>query len=415
MRSRRKSPQPWLLRSFTLIPLLASVAQAYDANELPSTATDENDSQDSMGTDNFIQKLVDKLVDQANQQFQNADMDATTLAKPGNFAAPALSQGEEAAEDAPSHQPHAFLIEDVIEPASDGTLLEEETVLPLVLGLRGGAKKAPMAKMAAMKAAPMAKMAAMKAMKAPMAKSPAKKVAMMLGLEGGMAKKGPNGENGHDEGGSNGKNGCHEGDEGSNGQESCQESCNDAGPGRRYGKKGPNGENGHDEGCPNGKNGCHEGNEGSDDQESCQESCNDAGSGRRQGNEGNEGSPHGEDGCDETKKEEGPNGGNSNSSSSSNGVYGKEEVGVFLPLSMSLCQSTLRFAPSAYQYQSVSASISNGIQSFAYDFIIVVSNVQFSFPRMFRRWLFFAQDALSHSPAYLLLLCYWWKVNGNLR
>merc|ERR1711918_72356 len=91
--------------------------------------------------------------------------------------------------------------------------------------------------------------------------------------------------------------------------------------------KAPNGENGHDEGCPNGKNGC---------------------------NEGNEGSPHGEDGCDETKKEEGPNGGNSNSSSSSNGVYGKEEVGCFLPLSMSLCQSTLGFAPSAYQYQSVS-------------------------------------------------------------
>merc|ERR1719207_359787 len=69
------------MRSFTLIALLASVAQAYDAKELPSTATDENDSQDSMGTDNFIQKLVDKLVDQANQQFQNADMDATTLAQ----------------------------------------------------------------------------------------------------------------------------------------------------------------------------------------------------------------------------------------------------------------------------------------------------------------------------------------------
>merc|ERR1719217_2054414 len=67
----------------------------------------------------------------------------------------------------------------------------------MMLGLEGGmAKKAPMAKTSAMaksspmKAAPMAKMAAMaKARKSPMAKSSS--VGMMLGLEGGMAKKAP--------------------------------------------------------------------------------------------------------------------------------------------------------------------------------------------------------------------------------
>merc|ERR1719387_2477840 len=182
-----------------------------------------------MDLDKLVQNLVDKLGDRANTHFQNADMDATTLGKAGNLAAaPSWSHSEEATEGTPSDQPHAFLIEDVIEPTSDGTLVEEETVLPLVLGLRGGAKKAPMAKTSAMaksssmkaapmakmaamakakkaptaktsamanlksspmKAAPMAKMAAMKAMKAPMAKSSS--VGMMLGLEGGMAKKAP--------------------------------------------------------------------------------------------------------------------------------------------------------------------------------------------------------------------------------
>merc|ERR1719160_1879150 len=99
-------------------------------------------------------------------------MDATTLGKAGNLAAaPSWSHSEEATEGTPSDQPHAFLIEDVIEPTSDGTLVEEETVLPLVLGLRGGAKKAAMAT----------------ARKPPTAKSSS--VGMMLGLEGGMAKK----------------------------------------------------------------------------------------------------------------------------------------------------------------------------------------------------------------------------------
>merc|ERR1711937_655874 len=94
-----------------------------------------------------------------------------------------------ATEGTPSDQPHAFLIEDVIEPASDGTLVEEETVLPLVLGLRGGAKKAPMATMKASPMAAMKKAAMAKAKKAPMAKS--SNVGMMLGLEGGMAKRAP--------------------------------------------------------------------------------------------------------------------------------------------------------------------------------------------------------------------------------
>jgi len=176
--------------SVTLITLLASVAQAYDANLESSAAAHKNNTQASMDLDNFVQNLVDKLVDRANTHFQNAEMDTTTLGKPGNLAAaPSWSNGEEATEGTPSDQPHAFLIEDVIEPASDGTLVEEETVLPLVLGLRGGAKKAPMATMKASPMAAMKKAAMAKTKKAPMAKS--SKVGVMLGLEGGMAKKAP--------------------------------------------------------------------------------------------------------------------------------------------------------------------------------------------------------------------------------
>jgi len=183
--------------SVTLFTLLAFVARSYGANEASSAEAHKNKEEDFMDLDKLVQNLVDKLGDRANTHFQNADMDATTLGKAGNLAAaPSWSHSEEATEGTPSDQPHAFLIEDVIEPTSDGTLVEEETVLPLVLGLRGGAKKAPMAKTSAMaksssmKAAPMAKMAAMaKAKKSPTAKSSS--VGMMLGLEGGMAKKAP--------------------------------------------------------------------------------------------------------------------------------------------------------------------------------------------------------------------------------
>merc|ERR1719453_1002101 len=108
------------MRSFSLIALFAYVAQAHDVKEAPPATNEKSNLQSSTYMDDFVKNMVNKLVDRANQHYDDADMDDTTLGKPGDLAAPSLSQ-----DSASSDQPVVFLIEDLIKPDSDGTLLED--------------------------------------------------------------------------------------------------------------------------------------------------------------------------------------------------------------------------------------------------------------------------------------------------
>jgi len=124
-----------------LIALLSCVTQAH-AEDV--AATDMNDQ----FADELMEQLANKLVDRVGASFlQNADLDDSTLAKPGHLGLPQETVEPEQEED-------------------DRTLAQyddqREAMLDLILGLEGGAAmKKPMA--AAMKS-PMASVG--KAMKA---------------------------------------------------------------------------------------------------------------------------------------------------------------------------------------------------------------------------------------------------------
>jgi len=130
------------MRSVALIALLSVIAQAH-AEE----ATDMTDLQNSMDqlSDEFMNKLADKLVDRVGASFlHNADLDTTTLEKPGH---PGLLESNLPIQA--SFGP---------EQEDDGTLadyddqIESEDMLDCVLSLEGGAAKKPMAAMKAMAA-----------------------------------------------------------------------------------------------------------------------------------------------------------------------------------------------------------------------------------------------------------------------
>merc|ERR1719181_543915 len=143
--------------SVALITLLAFVAQAHGEE---AAANQMSDSQMDELADQFMVKLANKLVDRVLKEtsfVDNEDLDTSTRGKPGNLDS--LQDGSRyvASYMAPSASQEPFSEEELEREE------EEETKLRLLLGLRGGAKKAAM-KAAAMKAAP--KPSPMKAMKA---------------------------------------------------------------------------------------------------------------------------------------------------------------------------------------------------------------------------------------------------------
>jgi hypothetical protein len=164
------------MSSVALITLLAFVATAH-AEDVPKTDV-ANALENMKDTDSFanifLEKLTNRLLDRVNEASfpeTNANLDSSTLGKPGHLQAISASAGE-------LYQPEEEV--EVIEVIPGRTLADEDSMLPLLLRLRGGAtpKKAatpmkastPMKAMAAMKAmkSPMKAPAPMKAMKAPM-------------------------------------------------------------------------------------------------------------------------------------------------------------------------------------------------------------------------------------------------------
>jgi len=134
------------MSSFILIALLACIPQA-NAEEL--RAKEVNDSQNSM--DEFADELVDELAnrlltlaDHKASVLHNADLDTTTLGKPGSLEIPPQARYHLAPSFQSSLQHMIFggqEQEDVHTLADND---DQQQIFDWVLGVRGGAKKTPM-------------------------------------------------------------------------------------------------------------------------------------------------------------------------------------------------------------------------------------------------------------------------------
>merc|ERR1719262_1947591 len=133
------------MSSFILIALLACIPQA-NAEEL--RAKEVNDSQNSM--DEFADELVDELAnrlltlaDHKASVLHNADLDTTTLGKPGSLEIPPQARYHLAPSFQSSLQHMIFggqEQEDVHTLADND---DQQQIFDWVLGVRGGAKKTP--------------------------------------------------------------------------------------------------------------------------------------------------------------------------------------------------------------------------------------------------------------------------------
>jgi len=167
------------MRAITLATFLAFVAQ---------THAEDLYGQSEMTFADKINMLADRAARRALEYDHSADLDTAVLGKPGNLAVPATSYAQ-------TQSPYLTAggvgaLEEALEGTPDDVVVDIDDpngFTEVVLGLRGGAKKAPMK----------TPMAAMKAMKTPMAamKTPMKAAAMkapatesVLGLKGGAKK-----------------------------------------------------------------------------------------------------------------------------------------------------------------------------------------------------------------------------------
>lgn len=171
--------------SVALITLLAFVAQSHGEE---AAASQMSDSQMDELSDQFMAKFANKLVDRVLKEtsfVDDAGLDTTTFGKPSNLGALQDSPHLIASYLAPSADQQPFSEEELEREEEERQVTQPghgyfgltsvptkaQLRLDNVLGLRGGAKKAPAMKAAAMKSAPMK---AMKAMKAAMSKAAVK-------------------------------------------------------------------------------------------------------------------------------------------------------------------------------------------------------------------------------------------------
>jgi len=118
-----------------LVALLSFVAQAH-AEDV--AANDMNDSQTNMDqfADKLMEKLANKLVDRIGSSLlDNADLDTTTLGKPGHLGLPLESNLPLQISLGPEQEDDRALAD-----YDD----QREPMLDVVLSLQGGAAKSPM-------------------------------------------------------------------------------------------------------------------------------------------------------------------------------------------------------------------------------------------------------------------------------